>query len=650
MSVAYGMERATQFLNSARLRNELFKKLNTPGSIIRLESPIHVVGGQVDVIYNHPNYIRMRTIRKKWECEPVQKGYSSRRRLHVAGSPGIGTSNYLVIEMLYTLIERYHEPGFNVIFVAGKEEMYSYVPRFGWTRHCDWNELRRTSEINEVYRNNTCQFIDSLVEPEGRNGRTLWVSPIHGKYCRTFDEASGQNLLLPAWTLEELLDAYSKLKDEPSFQCVLDDPRNVTEESIRREFGIWGGIPRILFHSDIWCDYSVSALLRDIRELTDDTLQDLQNEGDSLLRHRLFHYSIDPGTFQKYGMQYASPLIQVLVQLSDASGTVEGLQKFVRESLDQKAFAFLFLKLLCPRLQRPRLWRWQTNEVEFDPAVLYVADFAAVRATAKTNGRAIHQVALTNARVLTLPLDGDVRLCSSKASLFTEDYINSKSNIVSNASIFGNLFPGIDAMMSLPFVFFRFCDQSTCSSNTENELFNSLYMLLEKFQVVPKTNGACRSSPSPRINFFFTFPDKGLCETFTLVNEPVIARYLAAPACSCSRTNERRLRARSWEISVPRSSELSGVRSSAMDVDDPVSANVNGQQTTLSRSHPTLVCSEPDTPCSYCKCLQYFNFHALGIPVFYTYQTAKKAIGFVDDVFALDVQGNIVVQKWARVA
>ena len=132
----------------------------------------------------------------------------------------------------------------------------------------------------------------------------------------------------------------------------------------------------------------------------------------------------------------------------------------------------------------------------------------------------MHQVALTNARVLTLPLDGDVRLCSSKAKLFTNIHLNCETSIISNASIFEDLFPGIDAMMSQPFVFFRFCDKSTCSSNTENELLNSLCLLLEKFQAIPRTDVASRSSVCPRINFFFTVPDKDLGETFTLVNEP----------------------------------------------------------------------------------------------------------------------------------
>ena len=320
MKDAPNMERATRFLESARLRSELFEKLNTPGSIIRLESPIRVMGGQVDLIYNHPNYINMRSIRKKLECtEPVKTHGPRPGRLHVSSAPGIGSSHYLVIEMLYTLIERYHEPGFNVIFVADKAEMYSYLPSYGWTRHRGWFEVHQLSETNELYRNNTYQFIDS-VEPESAGSLTLLVSPNEGKYCQNLYENGCEKRSLPAWTLEELLDAYSKLKDEPSFLCVPGDPRNVTEESIRREFEIWGGIPRIIFHSDLWCDYSMAALLRDVRDLTDDSLDDLKNEGGSLLRHRLFHYCIDPVTFRRSDrVQYASPLIQILVELSDAS-------------------------------------------------------------------------------------------------------------------------------------------------------------------------------------------------------------------------------------------------------------------------------------------------------------------------------------------
>ena len=109
----------------------------------------------------------------------------------------------------------------------------------------------------------------------------------------------------------------------------------------------------------------------------------------------------------------------------------------------------------------------------------------------------------------------------------------------------------------------------------------------------------------------------------------------------------------SSEIPVGRVSEVPGDLSSAMNVCDPVSADADGLQTTSSGLHATVVGSEPamtDTRCSYCKCLKYFNFQVLGIPVYFTYRTAKKAIGFVDDIFALDQQGNIVVQEGARVA
>ena len=653
------IERATSFLSSSQLRSEMFQKLNTPGAIIRLESPLPMTGGQVDLLYNHPNYIKMRNIRKKLESE--LRTNESEVRIRVIGTPGVGTSHYLATELLYTLIEKFDEPGFLAVFAPNKDTFYAFTRASGWYRVSCELDLGKSAESKK----NSYVFADRSVFEKYSGRVTLLASPPKDPNGRD-DRRSHQSLLLPPWTLEELLDAHSKIRDDPWFRIIPAETDNVTEESIHRLFAIWGGIPRIIFRSDCWTDYSIPSLLRDVVDLTSDSLQTMRGMGGSELRHRIFHRAANPATLSIEGLrlecQYASPTVQVLVQLSDACGFVESLQSRVREHaqcVSEKAFTFLCLKLLCPRLQRPRLWRWQANEVKDESAALYVADLV-VGSVAKVTRRTpeTYKVELSNPRVFTLPRNREFRLTSSKAMLFHDKDMDNTA--VSSASLFEELPPGIDAvMMSEPFVFLQFCNLGCCTSQAENELLDSLYLLLKKFDIARTDRAHVSSAERTRVNFFFTVPDQTLLGQFSLEKEPIVAQYLASPACSCSEKQTENWKTGTLTAPGKGTFKKRVYRTEASDlvVDDPAPVPAVSEPDRLPEtstdSQPAVMDSEQDVAderCWYCKCLSHYHIRVLGIPAHYYYPSAKTKMGFKDDIYVLDSLGNIVVAPGARVA
>ena len=180
--------------------------------------------------------------------------------------------------------------------------------------------------------------------------------------------------------------------------------------------------------------------------------------------------------------------------------------------------------------------------------------------------------------------------------------------------------------------------------------------MLKKFDIAERDRAQVSSAERTRVNFFFTVPDHTLTGQFSLEREPIVAQYLASPACSCSEKQKQNGEAASLKASETRASKRGASRTKASDIAvderDPVPAVSQPEPATGSQA-AGMEDSGPDVAderCWYCKCLVYYDIRVLGVPVCYDYPLAKKTMGFKDDIYALDGLGNIKVVPGGRVA
>ena len=229
--------------------------------------------------------------------------------IHIKGDPGVGKSHYLIFDLLSTMIENYNVPDFKVVLIVSKKA-------FAYSHSSDWFDCHTVDDAvgalgKELKRWDTHLFADCC-DLEDPPCRTISVSSPNRTHFDKFEKAGARRRYLPSWTLDEVKDAFIKMKNLGVFMYEKDDPCPVSEESIEIEFEMWGGIPRILYHRAL-DKYSPRLLMRalfDLRKEVIDKIQKRVQQHDTAgsknenrlteedLPHILYHYYVDPHTFE----------------------------------------------------------------------------------------------------------------------------------------------------------------------------------------------------------------------------------------------------------------------------------------------------------------------------------------------------------------
>ena len=173
-------------------------------------------------------------------------------------------------------------------------------------------------------------------------------------------------------------------------------------------------------------------------------------------------------------------------------------------------------------------------------------------------------------------------------------------------------FPGVDAVFAYPLWFFSFCASGTYISDSENTLVNTLYKLLQRFNVSSSERSRELHRKAP-VLLFFIVPEENILD-FRLINEPALSASLTEPGCSCT----------SWSSSSE----------AAKDIGEPtLEPSSETDATSLNDSHV-------DERCWWCRCLQYLDARVLGLNLEYSPRSRaelkKKFSNFDDQIYQLD--------------
>ena len=256
----------TKFLSDPKQFKEMKTKLEKPGAVIQLAAPFPAPSnaGKCTVLYNHPNYLKLRAVRKRRQASADED--EDLHYIHITGDPGVGKSHYLIFDLLSTMIENVKVKDFKVVLILSKMA-FAYSRSSGWF-DCRSKEDAVSALGKEVNRWDTYLFADCC-DLEDPTCHTISVSSPNRKHFEQFEKSGAERRFLPSWTLNELTDAFVEMSKLNVFKYPEGHRRHVSEESIRIEFEVWGGIPRILYQ-----------------------------KLDRFVEHRLYKFVVDPITFE----------------------------------------------------------------------------------------------------------------------------------------------------------------------------------------------------------------------------------------------------------------------------------------------------------------------------------------------------------------
>ena len=634
------LNKATRFVNDPVQLNEMRQVLRAPGAVIKLPCSLTE---KRKLFYNHPNYLKLHQI--KLQLQAARNAQGQPLRLHVTGSPWMGTSYYLMAEMLYTIVDKHEVPEFKLVFAHGRAkemEFSAYSPSTGWFDFPHYGDLgqellRRRSSIDAFLLK-----VDAGVV----NCNALLATPPEPIYYAEFCKYRCERRLLPPWTLDELLDAYSKLtKENATYFDTRQNKRPNTVAGIKTAFDFLGGNPIYVFDEYrivSWQCPSLTAetsgallaysnpksMAQHVRILCLDRLAMFDFDD---FRSMVFHHSIDPATFKCNPdpcFEARSAVMKFMLDMSIAK-RMSALRESVATNHPlsrsrEVAFAALCLKTLCRDLHRWRKYEGD-DAGDHDPhryrLCLPEPGLGHVNAARHTMHLRSHSSTKTEkcldqhfgrgkTRMLRIPQDGHGFVTESGRILLCgavcREYIFLKS-------LRDDFAPGVDAVMYNPLVFFRFCASGVLESKSEDALLNMLLDLVRKFGI-KDASGPWKKSTQTRVPFFLVVPDENMYD-FELINEPILMSSMAKPGCSCT-SSKRRPRKRSRTVD---SSSACGM--------------------------PPGDSSGADTRCWWCRCLQYFDIRVIGICAYYAHLSDNEfATRFNLDQtqWRLDVRGEIV--------
>ena len=306
----------TKFLDDPDQLMKMKTKLAAPCEVIQLAEsfPVPNNDGGCSVLYNHPNYKKLRAVRKNLQaiadknCEESQTSVPFHKIL-ITGDPGVGKSHYLIFDLLNTMIENVGVPNFKVVLIL-------YDAAYAYSSSSRWFECRSIDDAKSAVRIvrarwDTYLFLDCC-DFSNPTCRTISVSSPNRKHFEDFETSGALRRFLPAWTLDEVKEAFIKMRKLGVFKYAKDDPCPVTEDSISAEFELWGGIPRILYHMARG-KYSPRRLMKALFGLNKETIEKINgrlerydsatSKDDNQLReedlpHILYHYDVNPITFE----------------------------------------------------------------------------------------------------------------------------------------------------------------------------------------------------------------------------------------------------------------------------------------------------------------------------------------------------------------
>ena len=554
------LNEVTKFLRDPGQCEEMKKKLETPRGVVQLAAsfPAPHNGGGCTVLYNHPNYLKLRAVRKG-----KQASADDRKQLHydhIAGADGVGKSHYLIFDLFSTMIENVDVQDFKVVLILFKKA-FAYSHSSGWFRCHTIRDAIRAFDYK--IRWDTFLFADAC-DLSAPPCRTISVSSRSSGYYNSFSSSDALRLSLPRWTLDEVKHGFVQMSKFGVFNYGASDRRHVTQESVQAEFAVWGGIPRILYHKAP-SRYTPYLLMKAMCGLNKEMVRDIErsffrnrNTADSMYKNRLTQEDlpdlindclVDPVTFKRGNDKL--PVTRIIADCIDRVSnrfTIDECRNRVRNSSDPRSCTRYF-DFLC-------------REVLTGGSTVHVANLEG------------HTNSGTNAErkvlVLKIPDSGGYWAFQSVANLLKPSYPN--PGFIFHRALQENFTGGtIDAIICPPFLLFKYSASGQWEAEKDEALLKSLCTLAKKDNLDSRAE-------IPQTPFFIVVPNDLLLK-FSLPPSSTIEPFLTKPGCACSKVPK-----------IPK-------RTQAED-----------SEASCSR--------QEDTRCWYCRCLKYFHFYVMGVPGF----------------------------------
>ena len=166
---------------------------------------------------------------------------------HMNGDPGIGKRFFLAYLLVRLLLDPQNlsNPDFKIILISGRDaqpKAFVYTHGSGWYDVISVKEaLRLGLEVDR----HSWLLLDVYTFPKKQLCQSVFsVAPPQYNYYQLFESTGAAVRYLPAWTLEELQDAFAKM-----VKAGLPPPsqRPVNAETISADFKEFGGRPQTVY-------------------------------------------------------------------------------------------------------------------------------------------------------------------------------------------------------------------------------------------------------------------------------------------------------------------------------------------------------------------------------------------------------------------